>query len=69
MKNPRESEDYRPVSILCVLGKVLEKLLHSQVSDFLTDKKLFEDNQSGYRKGFSTVTALLKVTDDIRGGH
>jgi hypothetical protein len=34
VKNPNESKDYRPVSILCVLGKVLEKLVHSQESGF-----------------------------------
>jgi len=64
--NPKVSKDYRPVSILCVLGKVLEKLVHMQVTEFLNDHSLFTVNQSGYRKGYSTITALLKVTDDVR---
>ena len=63
---PKTSKDYRPVSILCVLGKVLEKLVHMQVTKFLNDHNLFTENQSGYRKGYSTITALLKVTDDVR---
>jgi hypothetical protein len=65
-KNPKESKDYRPVSILCVLGKILEKLVHKQVSEFLSENNLYAENQSGFRKGYSTKTALLKVIDDVR---
>lgn len=66
VKNPQECKDYRPVSILCVLGKVLEKLVHKQITEYLTANNLYADNQSGFRRGYSTITALLKVTDDIR---
>ncbi|KAK3913454.1 putative RNA-directed DNA polymerase from transposon BS [Frankliniella fusca] len=65
-KSPRECKDYRPVSILCVLGKALEKIVHAQVSEFLSERNLFAEFQSGFRKGHSTVTALVKVADDIR---
>jgi hypothetical protein len=66
IKNPNEAKDYRPVSNLCVLGKALEKIVHKQVAEFLENNKLFDKFQSGFRKNHSTVTALLKVTDDIR---
>lgn len=66
VKNPKVCKDYRPVSILCVLGKVLEKLVHNQVTEYLTTKGYHAEHQSGFRKGYSTITALLKVTDDIR---
>lgn len=66
VKNPKEAKDYRPISILCVLGKALEKIVHKQVSDYLSNNQLFAEYQSGFRKNHSTVTALLKVTDDIR---
>lgn len=65
-KNPKECKDYRPVSILCVLGKALEKIVHKQVTDFLSQCDLFTSHQSGFRKGHSTVSALVKITDDIR---
>jgi len=66
VKDPKVCKDYRPVSILCLLGKVLEKIVHIQVTEYLNDHDLYASNQSGYRKGHSTITALLKVTDDIR---
>jgi hypothetical protein len=65
VENPIQCKDYRPVSILCVLGKILEKIVHSQVSDFISVNKLLSPYQSGFRKGHSTTTALLKVTDDV----
>jgi hypothetical protein len=66
VKHPMEPKDYRPVSLLCVLGKVLEKVVHKQVCDYLNEHSLFSKYQSGYRPNHSTVTALLKVADDIR---
>ena len=65
-KNPKEPKDYRPVSILCVLGKALEKVVHQQVCEHLNNNELFAEFQSGFRENHSTVTALLRVTDDIR---
>jgi hypothetical protein len=66
VKAPKECKDYRPVSILCVLGKGIEKVVHEQVTAFLMQNCLFPKYQSGFRKGHSTITALLKVTDDLR---
>ncbi len=54
------------MSFLCVLGKVLEKNVHSQVTNFLEENRLFTELQSGFRQGRSTVTALVKVVDDFR---
>ena len=66
VKNPCTCKDYRPVSILCLLSKVLEKLVHVQVTDFINANSILPPLQSGFRKGHNTTTALLKVTDDIR---
>jgi len=63
---PVEPKDYRPVSILCVLAKVFEKIVHKQVSDYVAEHKLISNNQSGFRKGHNTTTTLIKVTDEIR---
>ncbi len=55
----------RPISILPVLSKVYEKLVHRQVVEFIETRTIFKDNISGYRKGHSTTTVLLGIKDDI----
>lgn len=57
---------FRPISILPFLSKVFEHIVHRQLSFFLTSNSLISPFQSGFRSGHSTVSALLKVTDDIR---
>ena len=63
---PSSPSDFRPVALLCFLSKILEKLAHDQVVNFLTKSKILDVFQTGFRKHHSTQTALIKLTDDIR---
>lgn len=58
--------EYRPISILPFISKVFEKLLHSQISSFITNNNLLCVNQSGFRQNHSCVSAVLKVTEELR---
>ena len=58
-------DDYRPIAILPVLSKVFENLVLQQMQEFIYNHRLLHDTQSGFRKGHSTTTALLKFKDDI----
>ena len=59
-------KNYRPVSNLTFLSKVLEKLASIQLQDHLSSQNLYPESQSAYRKGYSCETALLKVVNDIQ---
>jgi len=66
VKQPQSCKDFRPVSILCVLSKAIEKLVHIQISAFLMNQNILHPLQSGFKRGHSTVSALVKVTDDLK---
>ena len=59
------SSKYRPVSKLPFLSKVLDRIVHRQLTNHLNRHNVLPDVQSAYRKRFSTETAVLKVYSDI----
>lgn len=64
--SPNSEVDYRPISILPFLSKVLEKLMFSQMIEFIERKKLLTALQSGFRRHHSCTTAILNIVDDMR---
>ena len=58
-------KNYRPVSNLPFISKILEKVVLSQLKDYLNENNLFPINQSAYREGHSTETTLLKMMNDL----
>ena len=58
--------NYRPVSLLCIISKILEKAVYVQIEKHLTDNNLLYDYQSGFRKSYSTDTCLINLIDHIK---
>ena len=58
-------KNYRPVSNLPFVSKVLERVVAKQLQNYLTVNNLHEPQQSAYRKHHSTETAPLCVQNDI----
>jgi hypothetical protein len=54
-----EFGNYRPISLLITLSKVLEKLVHSRTSGFLELTNQLVAHQHGFRPGHSTSTAAM----------
>lgn len=54
-----DAANYRPVSVLPVFSKGLEKVILSRLDPFFTKHKLLSECQHGFRKGCSTESALL----------
>ena len=58
-----DRNNYRPISVLPVLSKIFERHLHNSLSEFLRSNNLLYYRQSGFRKNFSTETALISMVD------
>ena len=58
--------NYRPISLLSVFNKLLEKLMCNRLLKFLEKNNIFFDNQFAFRRGHSTEHAILSIVDKIQ---
>jgi len=57
--------NYRPVSILKVFAKIIEKVMYSRLSDYVNAANILYDRQFGFRSGHSTEMAVAEITSTI----
>ena len=58
-------KNYRPVSLLPIFGKILERLIFEEMFPFFIENKLIAANQSGFKPGDSCINQLIAITDEI----
>jgi len=57
--------NYRPISILPVLSKILELIIRDQLTDYFVEHNLFTDRQVGFRKKKSTYMPIMLIHDFV----
>ena len=63
--NLTKVQNFRPISLLPLPGKILKKLVHGQLSSYLESEFLLSDKQHGFRKNHSTTHATTQFTNYV----
>lgn len=61
--DPSLVNNYRPISLLSTVGKVMEKVIHKHMFNFFSEHQLITPLQSGFVPGDSTVNQLVDIYD------
>lgn len=61
----KDPSNYRPISCLSVLDKIIEKLLVTRIMDYANHRNIISDHQYGFRQGKSTLSATCDLIEDI----
>ena len=59
-----DMNNYRPISVLSMFARIMEKIVHDQLIDYFKEKKMLKKNQHAFRKLHLTITSLVKSTDE-----
>jgi hypothetical protein len=57
--------NYRPISLLTIFSKVLEKVMYNRLNHYMHANNILVPEEFGFRKGLSTENAALKLIDDV----
>ena len=64
-ESPSNVSNYRPISLISVLGKVMERCVYKHIYNFLSQNNVLTNNQSGFSPGDSAVNQLLYMTNEF----
>ena len=62
----QDVNNFRPISLLSIFDKMIEKFMHKQLYAFLEEQNILFQNQFGFRKNNSTIYALTQITEIIK---
>ena len=63
--DPSDPSNFRPISIVPIISKIVEKAVHQQLYNYLSYNHLLSPTQHGFRPRHSTETALISISDHI----
>ena len=61
-----ELNNFRPISLLSIFDKIIEKIMHKRLYEFLDDHNILYEKQFGFRKNSSTSHSLIEITEQIK---
>ena len=61
-----ELNNFRPISLLSIFDKIIEKIMHSRLYAFLEEHHILFKNQFGFKKKCSTIHSLIEITEKIK---
>ena len=65
LRDAKDPNNYRPISVLPILSKFLERHLHNHLYNYLNSNNLLYTRQSGFRRHYGTETALIRIIDQL----
>ena len=67
-KPRQEASSYRPIALTNCLAKLFERMVTLRLKKFLEDKRIFTQQQNGFRSGRCTTDSICKLEFDVRNG-
>ena len=64
--SPEGPSNYRPISLLSVFSKIVEKLTHKRLHSFLEKYDIFHSLQFGFHEKHSTLHALISFAESVK---
>ena len=64
-KDPHQTASYRPISLLPVFSKILEKIIYCRIKTIIETKKPIPDHQFGFRNRHSTIEQMHRLINEI----
>ena len=62
----QDLNNFRPISLLSIFDKIIEKIMHKRLYEFLEHHNILFENQFGFRKNNSTIHALIEIIEKIK---
>ena len=64
-KDPHQTASYRPISLVPVFSKILEKIIYDRLKPTIEKEKLIPDYQFGFRNKHSTIEQMHRIVNEI----